>query len=177
MQSRTLKRSESKVSFLDLYIFNYNGDQETPFGFNSLPSSSLLRSRISAQVPTAASIFATNFINYPEGKILCVNTPYLMNKDVFKSVNSVSNNLKFTLIQMPAEFINVQPSQLTTPYRYGERIRVAAAFESIINSTSINGQTQTVIPRNKTLIYRDSNVRGRSKIGESKGGAGIGVWS
>lgn len=176
MQSRTLKTSPLKATFLDLYIFNYNGDQ-TGFGFNSLPASGALRRKIINSVPTAATVFASDFINYAEGKMLCVNTPALMNKDVFQTFNSVSNTLKFTLVLMPAEFINSQPNQLSSPYVYGERIRAGGSFESLLETSSINGKTQSVIPRNKVYVYRDSNIKGRSKGGQSQSGTGVGVWS
>lgn len=176
MESRTLKTAPLKTTFLDLYIFNYNGDQ-TGFGFNSIPTSSALRQKIIKFVPSAATVFASDFINYAEGKILCVNTPALMNKDVFKTYNSVSNTLKFTLVLMPAEFVNSQPNQLSSPYVYGEKIRVVGSFETVLQSSSINGQTQSIIPRNKVYIYRDSNIKGRSKGGQSQSGTGVGVWS
>lgn len=176
MEARTLKTTPLKTTFLDLYIFNYNGDQ-TPFGFNSLLPSSILRQKIVKFVPAAATTFATNFINYAEGKILCVNTPALMNKDVFKTYNSVSNTLKFTLVLMPSEFINVQPNELSSPYLYGEKIRVAGAFESLVESSTLNGQTTSIISRKKFYTYRDSNIKGRSKSGQSQSGTGVGVWS
>ena len=177
MQSRTLKTSSLNTTFLDLYIFNYKGDQ-TDFGFNSLKDTDpVLRQKIAKFVPTAATVFASNFINYAEGKILCVNTQTLMNKDVFKSSNSVSNTLKFTMVFMPAEFINSKPSQLTSPYVYGEKIRVIGSFESVVQTDSINGQSQSTISRNKVYVYRDSNMKARSKSGQSQSGTGVGVWS
>jgi hypothetical protein len=177
MQSRTLKTSTLTTSFLDLYIFNYNGDQ-TAFGFNSLPATNLmLRQKIAKFVPTAATVFASDFINYTEGKILCVNTQTLMNKDVFKTFNSVSNTLKFTLVLMPEEFINSKPNQLSSPYVYGERIRVIGSFEPVKETTTVAGKTQTTLSRNKTYFYRDSNIKARSKGGQSQSGTGVGVWS
>jgi hypothetical protein len=176
MQSRTLKTSKLAVSFLDLYIFNYDGT--TPYGFDSLPTTNLmLRQKIAKFVPTAATVFASDFINYTEGKILCVNTQTLMNKKVFETYNSVSNALKFTLVLMPEEFINSKPSQLSSPYANGEKIRVIGSFESIKETTTVNGTTQTTLSKNKIYIYRDSNLKGRSKGGQSGSGTGVGVWS
>ena len=61
MESRTLKTAPLKTTFLDLYIFNYNGDQ-TGFGFNSIPTSSALRQKIIKFVPSAATVFASDFV-------------------------------------------------------------------------------------------------------------------
>ena len=172
MESRTLKTSKLTVSFLDLYIFNYNGT--TPFGFDSLPADRLmLRQKIAKFVPTAATVFASSFINYTEGKILCVNTSTLMDKLVFKDYNTVSNALKFTLVLMPEEFINSKPSQLSSPYLNGEKIRVIGSFEPVTTA----GKTETTLSKNKIYIYRDSNLKARSKGGQSESGTGVGVWS
>ena len=176
MESRTLKTSKLAVSFLDLYIFNYDGT--TPFGFDSLPADRLmLRQKIAKFVPTAATVFASSFINYTEGKILCVNTSTLMDKLVFKDYNTVSNALKFTLVLMPEEFINSKPSQLSSPYLNGEKIRVIGSFEPVRETKTTASKTETTLSKNKIYIYRDSNLKGRSKGGQSESGTGVGVWS
>jgi uncharacterized Fe-S cluster-containing radical SAM superfamily enzyme len=100
-----------------------------------------------------------------------------MNKEFFETYNTVSNALKFTLVLMPEEFINSKPSQLSSPYANGEKIRVIGSFESVKETTTVNGTTQTTLSKNKIYIYRDSNLKGRSKGGQSGSGTGVGVWS
>ena len=67
---------------------------------------------------------------------------------------------------MPEEFKGMR-TNLSSRYAYGERLRVLASFEKK-EATSIT----------KTLVYRDSNIKGRSKSGTaSNAGVGVGVWS
>ena len=177
-QIQPIKNSPFRSSYVDLYIFNFNGSQ-TAFGFDSIPVEyTALKNKIASQINNPSGEFGYNFINYATGKMLCVNTPVLLNKDTFKTVNAVSKGLKFSIVRMPEDFINMSPSKLSSPYRYGEKIRASASYESILTLQTVNGVSSPVVSKNKTLVFRDTNIKGRFRFGESTGGSGgIGIWS
>jgi hypothetical protein len=177
MASSQIKTTPFRVSYIDIWIFNWDGKQ-TGFGFDSLPANHFLRTLILQQVPGANTTFKSNFINYSRGELLCVNTEALMNKSYFTSPSS-SQGLRFTAVKMPAEFVGLQPAQLSSPYSYGERIRTMGSFETPPLVTSVNQAPSQSFGRSKVLVYRDANIKGRSKgsSGSVVAGAGIGVWS
>ncbi len=123
-----------------------------------------IRSRIRFQV---GSDFESNFVNYTNGKILCVNTPKALvtfqENDEYKP-----SGLKFTLVFMPEEFKGKR-SSLSSGYLYGESLTI-----SIVASSNSRGDNEP----SYGYEYRDANRKGRSVLGESQGaGVGIGVWS
>lgn len=123
-----------------------------------------IRSRIRFQV---GSDFESNFVNYTNGKILCVNTPKAL--VAFQENGAYKpSGLKFTLVFMPEEFKGKR-SELSSGYLYGESLTI-----SIVASSSSRGDNEP----SYGYEYRDANRKGRSVLGESQGaGVGIGVWS
>lgn len=123
-----------------------------------------IRSRIRFQV---GSDFESNFVNYTNGKILCVNTPKAL--VAFQENGTYKpSGLKFTLVFMPEEFKGKR-SELSSGYLYGESLTI-----SIVASSNSRGDNEP----SYGYEYRDANRKGRSVLGESQGaGVGIGVWS
>ncbi|MDB4664750.1 hypothetical protein OAE97_00210 [Verrucomicrobia bacterium] len=123
-----------------------------------------IRSRIRFQV---GSDFESNFVNYTNGKILCVNTPKAL--VAFQENGTYKpSGLKFTLVFMPEEFKGKR-SSLSSGYLYGESLTI-----SIVASSNSRGDNEP----SYGYEYRDANRKGRSVLGESQGaGVGIGVWS
>jgi hypothetical protein len=168
-----LRHSPLRNSVVDLYVANFNGaTQNTSFGFSQVPSVDYqylinkAKIQINKIIQDGYSKFLNDFINYQDGLILCVNTTNLLSKSEYKTSNAFSDSLRFTVVKMPGEFVNVNKSKLSSPYQYGERLRVSASFEKKSDT------------RQKDLIYRDTNIKGRSKTGsDSTGGVGVGVWS
>lgn len=167
-----LRHFPLRNSVIDLYIANFQGATNagsagSSFGLKSIPEAyKYLIDKIKQQIPTDHSKFNDDFINYKEGIILCVNTSALLNKQQYQNSNSFSNSLKFTVVKIPGDFIGVNKSQLSSAYAYGERLRVSASFEKDPKGN------QNI----KTLTYRDTNIKGRSRTGGQSIG-GIGVWS
>jgi hypothetical protein len=119
-----------------------------------------IKSRIISQ---AGSDFESNFVNYTNGKILCVNTPKPLVD--FQNGTFSSSGLKFTLVFMPEEF-KEKRSELSSGYLYGESLTI-----SIVASSNLRGDNEP----SYGYEYRDANRKGRSV---SQGaGVGIGVWS
>ena len=101
--------------------------------------------------------------------------------------------LRFTLVRMPSTFKS-QKGNLSSDYEYGERLRVSVSVESVNGNDAANGRQVPTINgkavalrqgpiRGKPsagvnfLVYRDSNMAGRTLKSQSGGGGGVGVWS
>ena len=122
-----------------------------------------IRSRIRFQV---GSDFESNFVNYTNGKILCVNTPKTL-VDFQENGKFNPSGLKFTLVFMPEEFKGKR-SSLSSGYLYGESLTISIVASS--NSRNDNEPSYG-------YEYRDANRKGRSVLGGTGTGVGIGVWS
>jgi len=182
-----------------LYVASWNGAKKGLDGVNNALLSAAVLRHLGQQT---ASLFKDDFINYNEGVILCMNQASELNK-FFDTTTpnppnqgqgnvgifvSISNFLRFTCVRMPEEFIK-QKSNLTSQYKHGEKLRVAASLENIDKSPGSkviqvpNGVSAapSIVPKTKrqVIIYRDTNMRGRGVKGQSSGGTGasIGVWS
>jgi len=170
MPEQQLRQLPLRNSTIDLYIANYSGATSgTSFGFNQIDASrSYLLSKAQNQLGSVYSDFAADFVNYDKGIILCVNTSNLLNKTEYTTSNAFSDSLRFTVVKMPGDFSKIDKSKLSSPYEYGERLRISASFEKSSSQDT----------RKKSLVYRDTNIKGRSRAGQqSTGGVGIGVWS
>lgn len=122
-----------------------------------------IRSRIRFQVGLD---FESNFVNYTDGKILCVNTPKAL--VAFQENGEFDlSGLKFTLVFMPEEFKGKR-SELSSGYLYGESLTI-----SIVASSSLKDDNEP----SYGYQYRDANRKGRSVLGGTGTGVGIGVWS
>ena len=152
-------------------------------------------SHIGAQ---AISLFNGDFLNYNAGYILCQNIPDDLNKAFTSQKINVKENfkktLRFTLVRMPSTFKS-QKGNLSSDYEYGERLRVSVSVESVNGNDAANGRQVPTINgkavalrqgpiRGKPsagvnfLVYRDSNMAGRTLKSQSGGGGGgVGVWS
>jgi hypothetical protein len=163
-----LRHTQLKSNSIDLYIANFSGASTISFGLSKISAVySYLTDKIRNQIgPINYGSFQDDFINYDKGLILCVNTYQLLSKDFYKQSGPICDALKFTVIKMPEEFKSIS-TNLSSRYAYGERLRVLASFEKTLENSIT-----------KTLVYRDSNIKGRSKSGTaSNAGVGVGVWS
>lgn len=148
-------------SVVGLYIASWNGGESISNLKN--PAVSALRTELTTQFPNLGIEFDQSFINYITGRILCVNTPALLNKFFVDSTDSAEQDekiklrsaIRFTLVEMPKEFVNNELS-LSSKYAIGEKLSVAYVGDE---------------------VYRDTNVKARSKMKSSSGGSGVGVWS
>lgn len=182
-----------------LYIASWNGAKK---GLNGINNALLSATVVRHLDQETANLFKDDFINYDQGVILCMNQASELNKFFGTTTpnppnqaqgnvgvfTSISNFLRFTCIRMPEEFIK-QKNNLTSQYKYGEKLRVVASLENIDTAPGSkviqvpNGVSAapSVVPKTKrqVIIYRDSNMRGRGVKGQSSGGTGtsIGVWS
>jgi hypothetical protein len=182
-----------------LYVASWNGSKKGLGGVNNPLLSAAVVRHLGQET---ANLFNNDFINYDQGVILCMNQASELNK-FFSTTTpnapnqsqgnvgvfvSISDFLRFTCVRMPEEFIK-QKNNLTSQYKYGEKLRVVASLENIDTSPGSkviqapNGASSapSVVPRTKrqVIIYRDSNMKGRGVKGQSSGGTGasIGVWS
>ena len=163
-----LRHTQLKSNSVDLYVANFAGASDISFGLKNITADySYLLTKVTNQITkTNYDYFKDDFVNYDQGLILCVNTYQLLNKDFYKKLGLICDALRFSVVKMPEEFKGMR-TNLSSRYAYGERLRVLASFEKK-DATSIT----------KTLVYRDSNIKGRSKSGTaSNAGVGVGVWS
>jgi hypothetical protein len=186
-----LNVSRLAVSDGPLWIASWNGST----GSDGLKINASLSQMVTSQIkPDLATLFNDSFINYQYGIILCTNQPEDLNKFFTGSTSnsstvaganySLKDNLRFTSVAMPAEFIN-KKSQLSSPYSLGERLRVVGSLEvQPSNATlpaSIKSSQQPVVrgTQRQVIIFRDTNIKGRSVKGSGGGGGGssVGVWS
>lgn len=176
-----------------LYIASYNGSK-TKTGLATIKNN-LLNSAVLGQIGMQAyAEFQDDFINYKSGLILCVNTPFDLNK-FFQTTPasgssgvgafvSVPNSVVFTVVRMPTQFIN-KKGNLTKDYEYGEKLAVRNSVETSSIGSQIYELTAGVSNLNVNpkrlpsyIIRRDANMIGRSvKTQTSGGGGGVGVWS
>ena len=180
----SLNTSSLTTSFVYLYIASWNQDQLATS--NNTEINKNLKSLIEQQLGTGtASLFSSNFINYKEGYLLCVNTSSILNK-FFSSAGTtdvafqgISGSLRFTAVKMPAEFIGASKSNLSSTYQYGEKLKVGFSLEVVPSSDKVQSQRNDATTSNtrQILVYRDMNMRGRSKSGGGTTSAGVGVWS
>lgn len=197
--SSLLKAYFLGASDVFLYIASWNGAKA---GLSGIKNAKLSAAVVRHLGQETASLFQNDFINYTEGVILCMNQASELNKFFGTTVPtppnqaqgnvgvfaSISDFLRFTCVRMPEEFIN-QKNNLSSQYKYGEKLRVVASLENINTSPGSkviqvpNGASSapSIVPktRRQVIIYRDSNMRGRGVKGQSSGGTGasIGVWS
>ena len=177
-----------------LYIASYN-KSKTQTGLSTIKNP-ILNAAVLNQIGLQAyAEFKDDFINYKSGLILCVNTHFDLNKFFATSslpnsgnlgigaYSSLPNNVVFTVVTMPQQFINKKGS-LTKDYDYGEKLRVLSSQETtgstIYQIPNASASRQAVT--NKSLISyitrRDANMIGRSVKSQSTGGGGgVGVWS
>lgn len=177
-----------------LYIASYN-KSKTQTGLLTIKNP-ILNIAVLNQIDIQAyAEFQDDFINYKSGLILCVNTHFDLNKFFATSslpnsgnlgigaYSSLPNNVVFTVVTMPQQFINKKGS-LTKDYDYGEKLRVLSSQET--TGSTIYQIPKASAPRqavtNKSLISyitrRDANMIGRSVKSQSTGGGGgVGVWS
>lgn len=177
-----------------LYIASYN-KSKTQTGLSTIKNP-ILNIAVLNQIDIQAyAEFQDDFINYKSGLILCVNTHFDLNKFFATSslpnsgnlgigaYSSLPNNVVFTVVTMPQQFINKKGS-LTKDYDYGEKLRVLSSQET--TGSTIYQIPKASAPRqavtNKSLISyitrRDANMIGRSVKSQSTGGGGgVGVWS
>jgi len=151
---------------ISLHIADWNGSSAAngSIGWGSISggNSAALKSKMSADLGSNYSKFQFDFVNYTDTSILCVNTDKILSSIPAGQVNS----LKFTLVRMPLEFSEGK-EKISSFYEYGERLSVIVGRERTVNS------------RTETIVYRDANVKGRSKKfgSTTTAGGGIGVWS
>lgn len=194
LKSQRLERSSPVV-----WICDWNGGTK---GLGSIKNSNLSNAVIRQLGKPTYDLFTSDFINYKEGVILCMNQGGVLNKFFATASQSsgqssgnvgvgiyrgIADSLVFKCVRMPFEFKN-QKTNLSTPYSYGEKLLLTVSFENI---DTLNGNKTPQLPDkaisyptklpggNKLVaIYRDSNIRGRSiKGGGGTTGAAIGVWS
>lgn len=192
-----IKETLLPESIPPLYIASYNASK-TQTGLTKI-NNSILNAAVLSQIDrNAYAEFKDDFINYKSGLLLCVNTPVDLNK-IFQTSTvaaaagnigvgiyaSLPNNVVFTVVRMPSEFIN-QKGNLTSDYKYGEKIYVASSSEtssigsSIYQLPSFGSKPKSPVSGKLVTyrIYRDANVKGRSVKTKSTGnGGGVGVWS
>jgi len=151
---------------ISLHIADWNGSSAAngSIGWGSISggNSAALKSKMSADLGSNYSKFQFDFVNYTDTSILCVNTDKILSSIPAGQVNS----LKFTLVRMPLEFSEGK-EKISSFYEYGERLSVIVGRERTVNS------------RTENIVYRDANVKGRSKKfgSTTTAGGGIGVWS
>ena len=151
---------------ISLHIADWNGSSAAngSIGWGSISggNSAALKSKMSADLGSNYSKFQFDFVNYADTSILCVNTDKILSSIPTGQVNS----LKFTLVRMPLEFSEGK-EKISSFYEYGERLSVIVGRERTVNSST------------ETIVYRDANVKGRSKKfgSTTTAGGGIGVWS
>jgi hypothetical protein len=177
-----------------LYIASYN-KSKTQTGLSTIKNPILDTAVLNQIGLQAYAEFKDDFINYKSGLILCVNTHFDLNKFFATSslpnsgnlgigaYSSLPNNVVFTVVTMPQQFINKKGS-LTKDYDYGEKLRVLSSQETtgstIYQIPNASASRQAVT--NKSLVSyitrRDANMIGRSVKSQSTGGGGgVGVWS
>jgi hypothetical protein len=180
----SLNISRLTPSFIYLYIASWNQDQLATSNNTEINKS--LKSLIEQQLGTGtASLFSSSFINYKEGYLLCVNTSSILNKFFSGTATSdvafqgISGSLKFTAVKMPDEFIGASKSNLSSTYQYGDKLKVGFSLEVVPISDKVQKQRNDTVTSNTSqiLVYRDMNMRGRSKSGGGTASAGVGVWS
>jgi hypothetical protein len=171
-------------SFVYLYVASWNQDQLATS--NNIEINKNLKSLVEKQLGTGtASLFSSNFVNYKEGYLLCVNTASILNKffsgteATNVAFKSISDSLRFTAVKMPAEFIGASKSNLSSTYQYGEKLKVGFLSEVVPSSDKVQSQRNDTVTSNTSqiLVYRDMNMRGRSKSGGGGTSSGVGVWS
>lgn len=151
---------------ISLHIVDWNNSRATngSIGLGSMVggNTTALQNKIRADLGNDYSKFQLDFVNYTETSILCVNTDKILSSIPAGQVGA----LKFTLVRMPAEFSEGK-EKISSFYEYGERLSVIVGRERTLNS------------RTETIVYRDANVKGRSKKfgSTTTAGGGIGVWS
>lgn len=151
---------------ISLHIVDWNNSRATngSIGLGSMVggNTTALQNKIRADLGNDYSKFQLDFVNYTETSILCVNTDKILSSIPAGQVGA----LKFTLVRMPAEFSEGK-EKISSFYEYGERLSVIVGRERTSNS------------RTETIVYRDANVKGRSKKfgSTTTAGGGIGVWS
>ncbi len=150
---------------ISLHIVDWNNSRATSgsIGLGSMlgGNATALQDKIRADLGNDYGKFKFDFVNYADTSILCVNTDKFLRSIPVGRVGA----LKFTLVRMPAEF-NEGKEKISSFYEYGERLSVVVGRERTLNS------------RTETIVYRDANVKGRSKkFGSTTTGGGIGVWS
>ena len=182
----SLKTSSLTTSFIYLYIASWAGTLDTSATSNNIEINKDLKSLIERQLGTGtASLFSSNFINYKEGYLLCVNTSSILNKFFSGTGTSsvafqgISGSLRFTAVKMPAEFVGASKSNLSSTYQYGEKLKVGFSLEVVPITDKVQSQRNDAATSNTSqiLVYRDMNMRGRSKSGGGTTSAGVGVWS
>jgi len=190
--NHSFKIDNSFPGFVYLYIASWKGSADA--SSNNAGVNPNLSAMITKHLgASSASLFASDFINYQAGYILCVNTQSYLDK-FFNSISDnnaaflgISSSLKFTAVKMPEEFVN-NKSKLSSPYSYGEKIKVNFASEKVSESDKVQSQRNDAVPHStsistskiftsKILVYRDSNMKGRSRSGGGTTSAGVGVWS
>lgn len=177
-----------------LYIASYN-KSKTQTGLSTIKNP-ILNAAVLNQIDLPAyAEFKDDFINYKSGLILCVNTHFDLNKFFATSsvpssgnlgigaYSSLPNNVVFTVVAMPQQFINKKGS-LTKDYDYGEKLRVLSSQEttgSTIYQIPFASAPRQAVTNNSLISYitrRDANMIGRSVKSQSTGGGGgVGVWS
>lgn len=151
---------------ISLHIVDWNNSRAAngSIGLGSMVggNTTALQNKIRADLGNDYSKFQLDFVNYTETSILCVNTDKILSSIPAGQVSA----LKFTLVRMPAEFSEGK-EKISSFYEYGERLSVIVGRERTSNS------------RTETIVYRDANVKGRSKKfgSTTTAGGGIGVWS
>lgn len=198
-QGYSTRQEKISVAINELYIGDFNGNKNIKVGFKYLISQNyghLTQRALSQLGESGYKLFLENFINYRDGYILCVNTPFYLNN--FKSSSSafsITGSLIFTAVKMPEQFLD-QEGQLSSNYEYGEKITVLFKYENSKNvntnsSSGLIGKNPTPLPSNyisnipssasrQILMARDMNTKGRSLKTQSVaggGGIGIGIWS
>lgn len=160
MASGALDNKKFDSSTIRLYIVKYDGaldssQEPTRRGIDNAFSGTILNTIVRDQLGNETADFSDNFVNMQIGRILCVNTQSTLS--LIKSYEG----LKFTIVEMPAEFVT---ETLTSAYQYGEGLQVIV--KSIRNENGV-----------EPIRYLDSNIKGRSVTGITKTANGIGVWS
>ena len=194
-----LKRSKLTTSVVPLYVASWDGAEKTnKNGITDCKSEEFKAAVIEQLGKDEADYFNKSFVNYSSGFILCVNTPLLLSK-FYKSEVTVSTGVdpqtgqptgtaqapgiapkkynsrklvRFCKVVMPSEFKD-QEKSLSSNYKSGEKLSVRASYE-MVKFSSVNkmNKKKTI----QKVVYRDSNVSGRSRLRTSSGG-GAGVWS
>lgn len=167
--------TESKtnsVNVIQLFVAKYQGTNATDLdssnsnfyqGAGKIKELDL-RNKIAGQTGITGGVFDANFVNYAEGKILCVNTSKALQE--FEGDGFSHAGIKFTMVFMPEEFRG-RASELSSGYLYGEALTVSIVASEQRGETSYG------------YVYRDANRKGRSVLGGTtqSAGVGIGVWS
>ncbi len=164
-----LKKSRLSANHIPLYIASWNGTSKVSGesrgkdGLTAIGDEGF-NDYIGTQINKKYwNDFDTSFINYEKGVILCVNTPVFLNK--FNYMPNRDNRIsliKFTVVLMPYEFVG-WPSGLSSKYKIGEKLLVRSSLDKKGSG-------------NSTIVYYDSNSKGRSRVKISSGSA-AGVWS